>query len=69
MPLGQSSAPQTNSSRTSPSASARAASGVHGAAYSERPSTGPGKMHSPSPGSRSGPQTKQVGYGWVSRHG
>ena len=60
-PLGQSSAAQANSGRTAPSGPARSAPGRHGAAYSARPVTGPGKMRRPSPGARRGPQTKHVG--------
>jgi hypothetical protein len=61
IPLGQSSAAQTISGRTLPSASATERSGVHGAAHSGWPVTGPGKIRSPSPGRRPGPQTKQSG--------
>jgi len=61
IPLGQSSAAQTSSGRTTPSVPATEASGVHGAAHSGRPVTAPGKIRSPSPGWRSGPQTKHPG--------
>ena len=61
IPLGQSSAAQTISGRTLPSAPATEGSGVHGAAHNARPGTGPGKIRSPSPGRRLIPQTKQSG--------
>ena len=61
IPLGQSSAAQTTSGRTFPPASATDGSGVHGAAHTGLPANGPGKIRSPSPGSRPIPQTKQSG--------
>ena len=61
IPLGQSSAAQATSGRTLPPASATEGSGVHGAAHTGLPATGPGKIRSPSPGWRPIPQTKQSG--------
>ena len=59
--LGQSSAAQTNSGRTVPPLSKSVGSGAHGAATRCRPGIGPGKIVSPSPHSRAGPQTKHSG--------
>ena len=63
-PLGQSSAAQITAGTTSPSGSATEGSGVHGAAHRSPPASRPGKIRSPSPAARSGPQVKQVGKGW-----
>ena len=60
-PVGQSSAAQTNSGRIAPCLSKSVGSGAQGAATRCRPGSGPGKMASPSPHSRAGPQTKHSG--------
>jgi hypothetical protein len=59
----------TTAGATSPSRSATEASGVHGAAHRSPPGTGPGKIRSPSPAARSGPQVKQLGKGWPRNSG